>query len=104
MKSEPKNQQKWVSFKCPHCGAEYLPTEIFVPGELLGRTRTVVRDALGKILYVEWEDGEEPTLTETYECDSCGKEFIVEATLSFKTKAQAEELDFSDTSVSLLDD
>lgn len=102
MKDNKTQQNNWVAIKCPHCGREYLPGEIFMPGELLGRSRTIVKDALGKILYVEWEEDEEPTFTETYICDECGKEFIVEATVSFKTKAQAEELDFSDTSVSLL--
>jgi len=90
--------------KCPHCGYEYAPSEVFLPGELIGRSDSVIKDALGKILYIDYDEGEEPEQVEHFECEGCGKPFIVEATVTYKTKPEEEELDFSDTSVSLLDD
>lgn len=81
--------QNTIILKCPHCGREYLPGEIFCPGELIGKSKSIIRDALGKkIIYLEYEKDEEPCFTEKFVCEECGKEFIVEATLSFKTKEQ----------------
>ena len=39
--------------KCPFCGAEYSPSEIFMPGELIGKADNVIKDPTGRILYVE---------------------------------------------------
>ena len=77
---------------------------MFVPGELLGNPDSVVKDALGKILYEDYADGEEPEYVEHFECENCGKPFVIEASLTFKTKKEDEELDFSEQYVSLLDD
>lgn len=86
--------------KCPHCQYEYLPCEIMMPGDFLGKPRQQpVRDALGKILYVEYE--EIPCEPETYICDGCEKQFVVEYQVSYKAKKEVEELDFSNASVSL---
>ena len=38
---------------CPNCNAEYLPSEIFLPNEFLGKAQEVERDVNGKILYHE---------------------------------------------------
>lgn len=92
-----------VVIKCPHCGWEYLPGEIFMPGELIGKPDTVIRDALGKIIYTDYKEGEEPTLVEHFECEHCGKPFVAEAVISFKVKKEEEELDFSSPYASLLD-
>lgn len=94
--------KKWI-IKCPHCGAEYLASEIFMPGELVGKSETVIRDALGKVLYVEWEEDCEPGQVEHYVCDNCDKPFIVEPVLTFKVRKEDETLDFSTDKVSLLD-
>ena len=75
-----------------------------MPGELLGKPDSVVKDALGKILYEDYADGDEPELVERFECENCGKPFVVEATIGFKTKKEDEELDFSEQYSSLLDD
>lgn len=93
--------------KCPHCGWEYEPAEILFPDKLLGGPTNVIRDALGHIIYTEYRpnrhgEGEDaPELTEEYYCDNCNKPFIVEVDISFKSGPQDEELDFSDTTVSL---
>lgn len=91
-----------TSIMCPHCHAQYHPSEIFLPGSFTGKPENVIKDALGKILYEDYAPGDEPCLVEHFECEECGKPFIVEATVSYKTKEEAEELDFSSGMVSLL--
>lgn len=81
-----------------------MPDEVFMPGELIGRSKDVIRDSLGKIIYFDYAEDEEPTLIEHFECENCGKSFVVEATVTFKTSAESEELDFGNKTVSLLED
>lgn len=76
--------------KCPHCGAEYLPCEIFYPDELLGNCSNVVRDDSGKIIYHEGN----MNLEEEYTCDWCNKTFKARMIPTFKTEKQ--EIDFDD--------
>lgn len=99
---EQQNFKKYV-IKCPHCGAEYLACEIFMPTDILGKSATVIKDALGKIIYVDWEEEYEPAQKETYYCDHCDKPFAVEPVISFKVTKEDPALDFSEESVSLLD-
>lgn len=97
-----QNQKKWPTIKCPHCGYEAVPAEIFYPGSLLGKPESLVRDALGKIIYLDYMEGEEPCQSEKYFCDGCGQLFVVEPVMTFKVKKEAEELDFTSDYVSLL--
>lgn len=62
----------------------------------------MIRDALGKIIYQDYDAELEPMQSEKYICDGCGQLFIVEPVLTFKTKKEAEELDFTSDYVSLL--
>ena len=78
---------KAVLIKCPHCGWEYLPCEIFYPDDMLGNAADVVRDSEGKILYY---DGDSMNLEETYCCDNCGTTFSVSGAVTFKTKVEEE--------------
>lgn len=105
MKTEIKQISTKDIIKCPHCGYEYLPTEIYVPGQIFGRpsVRDLVKDPLGKILYKEYSKGNEPAPVERFVCDGCKKTFVVEASVSFTSKTEEEELDFSDLTTSLLD-
>jgi DNA-directed RNA polymerase subunit RPC12/RpoP len=90
--------------RCPHCGSEYLPGEIYLPGSLIGQPDEVIRDSFGKIIYEDYYKVEnEPDLIEHYTCDSCNKPFIIEATVTYRTKEEAPENDFSTKYVSLLD-
>ena len=101
-KSEKKN---WPVITCPHCGRQFTPAEIFEEGDLIGVQKfgNIIRDALGKIIYQDFEDECEPVSEKRYYCDECGKSFIVEPVISFKVKKEEEQLDFSEQSVSLLD-
>ncbi len=95
--------RKTPIIKCPHCSANYLPAEIFMPGAFLGRPDDLVKDSLGKIIYEDYKEGKEPVMVESYLCDYCDKPFVIEATISYKTMAEAPENDFSTQYVSLLD-
>ncbi len=95
-------QKKWLTIKCPHCGQEYAPSEIFMPGDFLGRPESLIRDALGKIIYLEYDEDDMPLQSEQYICDSCDKPFVVEPVITYKVKKEIEELDFSNDMVSLL--
>lgn len=93
--------------KCPHCGWEYEPGEVMYPNKVFGYPINVIRDALGHIIYTEYRKSkysdsvEEPDYTEEFYCENCNKPFVIEVDMTFKSKPQDEELDFSDTAVSL---
>lgn len=89
--------------KCPHCGFEYHPSEIFYPNAFFGRTDSLVKSPVGKILYVDYQEGEEPNFQEHFECEDCGKSFVINATVSYSTSKVSEEVDFDNPYVSLLD-
>jgi hypothetical protein len=74
-----------------------------MPGELIGKPEQVIRDALGKIIYQEYDDEELPAQVEHYVCDECGKSFVVEPVITYKVRKEDEALDFAEQSVSLLD-
>ena len=95
---------KTAVIRCPHCGSEYLPGEVYVPGSLIGQPDEVIRDSLGKIIYEDYytEDAE-PTMIEHFTCEYCEKPFIVEATVTYKAREELPENDFSTNYVSLLD-
>lgn len=95
-------QKKWPMITCPHCGYQYPVAEVLYPENILGRPDSVVRDALGKIIYQDYLEDEEPMQTEKYFCDNCDKPFLVEPVLTVKVKKEVEELDFTEKFVSLL--
>ena len=90
--------------RCPHCGSEYLPGEIYLPGSLIGQPDDVIRDSLGKIIYEDYStEDREPCSTEHFVCEYCEKPFVVEATVTYKAQEEAPEKDFTTKYVSLLD-
>ena len=90
--------------RCPHCGAEYLPGEIYMPGSLIGQPDEVVRDYTGKILYEDYYTvAREPDMIEHFTCEYCERPFVIEATTTYRTREEAPENDFSTKYVSLLD-
>lgn len=90
--------------KCPHCSCGYAPAEIMYPTDFTGRPESVIKDALGKVLYQEYEEGYEPSMASSFICDQCNKPFVVEPIITYKVRKEVEELDFSEQTVSLLDD
>lgn len=99
-----KSSSKTPLIKCPHCGSEYLPGEVYMPGSLIGQPDDIVRDSLGKLIYEDYDSPDrEPNMIEHFTCEYCNKPFIVEATISYKTREEAPENDFTTKYVSLLD-
>lgn len=82
--------KKFYVIKCPKCGYEYLPEEIYV--KVLGTSKNVVRDENGKIMFFE---GESLNLHEEYICDNCGCTFDVDVKPTFETKVNVKH-DFSE--------
>lgn len=69
--------------KCPTCGYEYLPAEIFLPNEFLGKPKNIIKNSDGKIVGYE---GIKMNDTETYKCDNCLSSFEVVSTTNFVSK------------------
>lgn len=81
--------------KCPNCEAEYLPAEIFLPKEFIGKPYFIEKNYAGKLLDF---CGENMNTYETYVCDKCGKRFSIRATVYFTTSSESqrfEELEHS---------
>ena len=90
--------------RCPHCGAEYLPGEVYMPGSLIGQPDEVIRDSFGKIIYEDYYTAtREPDMGEHFTCEYCDKPFVIEASVTYKAKEEAPENDFTTKYVSLLD-
>lgn len=89
-----ENNQNLI--RCPHCGQEYLPAEIFMPTDLLGEPTDIIRKPDGKI---DFFLGEKPTFETEYCCDNCDTVFRVRARLSCESFTDE---DFNDEYVSKL--
>jgi len=87
---------------CPKCKMQFHASEVFYPDDFVGKPATVVKDALNKIIYLDYEEDAEPVLAQTYECDGCGNTFVVEASLSFKVRETEPELDFKQQYTSII--
>lgn len=95
---------KTAIIRCPHCSAEYLPGEIYMPGSLIGQPDEIVKDSFGRLLYEDYTtEDREPDMTEHFTCEYCDKPFVIEAIVTYKAKEEAPENDFSTKYVSLLD-
>lgn len=68
--------------KCPKCGREYLPAEIYIPEVFFGKP-DYVHVENGKIVNFS---GTDMNLEETYCCDDCDTTFIVTSKISFRTE------------------
>ena len=76
--------------KCPHCGAEYMAAEIFLPDSLLGKPHDIVKDDNGKIKSFL---GKDMNLSESYRCDYCNKKFAVQASIKFNADSKTKDFD-----------
>lgn len=68
--------------KCPYCGAEYMPSEVYFPEDLLDGAFDITKSESGKI---EHTLGEMPKYEEEYTCDYCNHTFKVECHMGFVT-------------------
>lgn len=83
--------------KCPTCGYEYLPAEIYLPNEFLGKPKNIMRTTEGKIIGF---DGIKMNDTETYKCDNCLSSFEVVSTTNFVSKPTGETTPYYVTKLS----
>lgn len=79
-----KDEKEFVTIKCPKCGTEYLPAEIFVPSAYFGKPKDILRTVEGKIDYFS---GKSLDTSERYVCDRCLTPFIVKSTVTFSSEA-----------------
>lgn len=86
--------------KCPKCGYQYLPGEIFIPNSMVGEPKNIVRNNIGEILGYE---GTDPELNEKYVCDHCNQEFNIVAKLSFSTDSKEGIVENLPQQISLFD-
>lgn len=88
---------KRTTIRCPHCGFEYLPAEIYYPDTFLGVPSSIIRDEKGQILGFK---GSDMNTSEEFYCNGCDKPFSVDAVVTFKTNCLvdmfADDADFKD--------
>lgn len=84
--------------KCPICGYEYLPAEIFMPSAFLGKPKNIIRDGNGKIVSYE---GIKMDDTETYRCDKCDSFFEVISTTNFVSRPVGENTPYHITKLNI---
>ena len=76
-------KDKFKKIKCPKCGYEYLPAEVFFAETLLGKPEKIIRSAEGNI---ELYTGEEPSFQEEWICDKCNAALIIDVDLNITTQ------------------
>lgn len=76
-------EKKIEVIKCPCCGTEYLPGEIYLPNWFLGQPKDIERKYdTGEIVDFT---GDSMDLTECFICERCNSPFKVVAKVSFTT-------------------
>ena len=83
--------------KCPKCGAEYTPSEIYIPNEFFSKEK-VLKDSDNKIV----SSNKLLNTEEEYICDNCGTNFLVMAKVSFETDVTESNDNFDDEYVSVI--
>ena len=87
------DSKKDTIIKCPYCGWEYLPAEIFYPQYILGKPKDIEKTVNGII--VDYY-GHSPELEETYKCDNCLNVFKTKIGLSFMVDRAYESDELED--------
>lgn len=83
---------KKTTIRCPHCGREYLPGEIYLPKNFVGQPTDIIRGFNGDILTYS---GDDMDTKETYICDECNTKFTIDAVVTFKVE-KVDEVNFDD--------
>lgn len=81
---------KKTTIRCPKCGREYLPGEIYYPEDFLGQPKNIIKDEDGNVLGFE---GSDMNTVEEYVCDVCGAKFTVDASITFRTAEVVDDFD-----------
>lgn len=75
--------KKLEVIKCPVCGAEYLPAEIYLPHAFLGKPSDIEKDHIKGTL--RNFSGKSMDTSESYRCDYCNTLFDINAKVHFTT-------------------
>lgn len=67
--------------RCPVCGCEYLPAEIFLPNAFLGKPSHIMKQNK----HIDAFDGASMNTQEVYICDECNSSFKIFARVTFNT-------------------
>lgn len=87
-----RERKKLLTIDCPVCGCEYLPAEIYIPQNFIGKPYNIEKTLNGK---VDVFDGMSIDPTEEYICDNCGTKFKVTAKVSFQTQEVNKKKQFN---------
>nr|DAP55348.1 MAG TPA: Trm112p-like protein [Caudoviricetes sp.] len=68
--------------KCPYCGREYTPSEIYVPKYFFGYPYNIMRNEKEEIIGF---NGSDMDVNESFICDKCNNLFNISCQISFKT-------------------
>lgn len=89
---------KRTTIRCPYCGFEYLPAEIYYPDTFLGTPSDIIRDENGQILGF---NGLDMNTKEEFYCNRCDKLFNIDAIITFKTACLVDmfedDIDFKES-------
>lgn len=76
--------------KCPICGAEYMPSEVFIPESFFGKQTEVIRNPDGTMnFYI----GDDMDLVEEFICETCSSKLKINANLSFNVTCVDDTFD-----------
>lgn len=78
--------------RCPKCGYEYHPSEIFIPTAVIGKPHFIERDNNGCITNVIADNTD---YTESYRCDNCNNLFSITMKCDYEIEAVSEMKDCS---------
>lgn len=79
-----RTNKQYDVIKCPCCGTEYLPAEIFLPNAFLGKPSNIDKEHItGKITNFY---GKTMDTKEHYVCDRCNTPFKISAKIQFFTR------------------
>ncbi len=76
-------EERLITIRCPFCGAQYLPAEIYLPDAFLGKP-SIIDKTTDTSTIIDFE-GKSMDLNETYQCDKCNTTFNVCAKVQFNT-------------------
>ena len=88
----------FITIKCPKCGHEYLPSEIFIPNTFFGFPVHIERDEAGKIIDFI---GNSMDIEDTFICDKCNSNFKIKTDIVFNTSL-IDDVDFDKDYVTVL--
>jgi len=74
-------RDEYTIIKCPVCGQEYLPSEIFYPNDFIGKPTEIIKDTSGRI---EFYLGDDPSFDENFICDNCNTRLKIHASVHYK--------------------